>query len=59
MRHPRGDLGPGAQPQLPQDLADVRLDGAFVYRQFPGDLAVGVPAPDEGRHLPLAPGEEI
>jgi hypothetical protein len=35
-RHPAGDLGPRAKPELVQDAADVAGDGALGYEQVAG-----------------------
>jgi MMPL family len=37
---PDGDLGPGAEPELGQDAADVAVDGALGDEQPCSDLLV-------------------
>jgi hypothetical protein len=57
IRCPSGDLRPLIQPQLLQDVADVVFHGPPREGKLLGDSAVGEPAADEYRDLPLTAGE--
>lgn len=45
---PRGDLAPGGESQLGQDVLDVVLSGAFGDEQPLGDLPVGEALGNQG-----------
>jgi hypothetical protein len=51
-----GDLGPGAQPELLEDLAHVVGRGVLADRERGGDLAVRETLRRETRDLDLMPG---
>ena len=57
LDYPGGDLGPGTELELVQDVGDVVLDGALCYRELGCYAAVGEALPDESGHLPHAAGE--
>src|SRR5205807_7680144 len=50
---PGGDLRPGGEAQLVQDVLDVSLGGSLRDHELCGDLAVRQAVHDEGRDLPL------
>ena len=54
---PCGDLCARGQLQFAQDVADVGVDGPLGERELLGDLAVAQAQCDEGRYLPLTPGQ--
>ena len=53
LGRPGGDLRPGGERQLAQDLGDVILYGALREVELRGYLTVGEPSRHQGRHLPL------
>src|SRR5918995_4636661 len=57
LHHPGGDLGARAEPELGQDVLDVRVCRPLGDEQFLGDLAIGQAARNQRGHLALTPGE--
>src|SRR5262249_14862057 len=53
LRGPDGDLRARGQAEPVEDVLDVALDGVGREHQALGDLAVGRPLGDQGRHLAL------
>ena len=53
----RGGLGPGREPQLREDVADVPRDRLLADEQLGRDRAVGLARGDERQHLALAPAQ--
>ena len=51
--------GPIAQPQLREDVVDVRLHRPLADEELGGDLGVRLALPDEREHLALAAGQRI
>src|SRR5215207_1221885 len=51
------ELHPGRQPELVEDVAQVRLDGLGAEEEVGGDLRVGAAGGDQPGHLRLALGE--
>ena len=54
---PAGRLAPRREPELVQDMADVRIDRARRQDQRSRDAAVGEPLGDQAGHLPLTRAE--
>src|ERR1700722_1220710 len=54
---PAGQLGPGGEAQLGEDVLDVRVDRALGEEKPPGDLPVAEAVGDQAGHLPFTPGE--
>src|ERR1700716_3827862 len=52
--HPQRDLRAGPQPQLGEDVRDVRFRGAPSNYQSVGNFIVGQPLGDENGHFLLA-----
>jgi hypothetical protein len=48
-----------AEPELAQDVADVRLDGLVAVHEAVGDLVVREPGCDQAEDLELAAGERV
>ena len=54
----RGGLGPAAQAELGEDVADVVLDGLAADVEALGDLGVGQAVAEQVEHLGLALGQQ-
>src|SRR5215213_5993493 len=57
IRRLGGDLSPGTESQLLEDVGYVLVHRARGEHQFRGDLAAGEPSRHQGRDLLLAAGE--
>src|ERR1700728_3448667 len=57
LADPAGEPCRRGEPQLGEDVLDVRVDRALGEVEPPGDLPVAEAVGDQAGDLPLAPGE--